>query len=204
MSQPRRSPRGADRKRDPERTRERLIEAAAQEFGEHGYAGARISAIAARAGVNQQLISYYFDGKQGLYRALQDRWRTVSGVTDRPDSSLAEVVTAFLRLNQEHRSGARMLAWDGLADTGVDDETADLAFFAAMVDDLRRRQEQGELAAGLDPAYVLFVLFSAALAPSVIPQVARRLTGLPADSAEFQERYARQLGEILNRLAGPA
>jgi TetR/AcrR family transcriptional regulator len=32
-------------------------EAAVTEFGEHGYAGARISAIASRAGVNQQLIS---------------------------------------------------------------------------------------------------------------------------------------------------
>jgi AcrR family transcriptional regulator len=57
-------------------------EAAVTEFGEHGYAGARISAIASRAGVNQQLISYYFDG-EGLYRALQDRWRTISASANR-------------------------------------------------------------------------------------------------------------------------
>jgi AcrR family transcriptional regulator len=75
MSQPRRSPRGQDRKRDPERTRERILDAAVVEFGEHGFAGARISAIAGRAGVNEQLISYYFDSKEGLYRTLQERWR---------------------------------------------------------------------------------------------------------------------------------
>ena len=44
MNQPRRSPRGEDRKRDPERTRERILDAAVAEFGEHGFAGARISA----------------------------------------------------------------------------------------------------------------------------------------------------------------
>ena len=57
------------------------LDAAVVEFSEHGFSGARISAIAARAGVNQQLISYYFDGKEGLYRALQDRWRVISADT---------------------------------------------------------------------------------------------------------------------------
>ncbi|WP_374194453.1 TetR family transcriptional regulator [Amycolatopsis sp. MtRt-6] len=37
--------------------------------------------IAARAGVNQQLISYYFDGKEGLYRAMSEAW----GVPERAD-----------------------------------------------------------------------------------------------------------------------
>ncbi|WP_198287030.1 TetR family transcriptional regulator [Frankia sp. QA3] len=56
-SKPRRSPKPQERQRDPDRTRRLLLDAAA-EFAAHGYAGARISAIAARAGVNQQLISY--------------------------------------------------------------------------------------------------------------------------------------------------
>ena len=67
MNPPRRSPTGQERKRDPERTRERILDAAVVEFGEHGFAGARTSAIARRAGVNEQLISYYFDSKEGLY-----------------------------------------------------------------------------------------------------------------------------------------
>ncbi|HET9565662.1 MAG TPA: TetR/AcrR family transcriptional regulator, partial [Mycobacterium sp.] len=92
MTQPRRSPRGQDRKRDPERTRERILDAAVVEFGEHGFSGARISAIAARAGVNQQLISYYFDSKEGLYRALQDRWRVISAGAGQPELPIADVV----------------------------------------------------------------------------------------------------------------
>ena len=202
MTQPRRSPRGQDRKRDPERTRARILDAAVVEFSEHGFSGARISAIAARAGVNQQLISYYFDGKEGLYRALQDRWRVISADASQPEQPIADVVAAFLRLSVEQRAFARLLAWDGLANTGSDAGEPE-PYFTEMVEDVRRRQRAGELAEGLDPAYVLLMLFAAALAPTVIPQIARRITGLAADSRQFQTAYAEQLRRVIERLADP-
>jgi TetR/AcrR family transcriptional regulator len=200
VNEPRRSPRGSERKRDPERTRERILEAALIEFGEHGFAGARISAIAGRAGVNEQLISYYFDGKEGLYRALQQRWQVTSAGASRPELTLADVTTAFLRLNIEQRSFARLLAWDGLADAGSNAAEQD-PYFTEMVEDMRQRQRAGELADDLDPAYVLLMLFAAAFAPTVIPQIIRRLTGLAADSPTFQAAYAEQLRRIIERLA---
>jgi AcrR family transcriptional regulator len=201
VSEPRRSPRGSERKRDPERTRERILDAAVVEFGEHGFAGARISAIASRAGVNEQLISYYFDSKEGLYRTLQGRWRLTSADASRPELPIADVVAAFLRLNVEQRSYARLLAWEGLAaDTSSDADEAG-GYFTEMVDDLRRRQRAGELADDLDPAYVLLLLFAAALAPTVIPQIARQFTGLGVDSPTFQAAYAEQLRRVVQRLA---
>jgi TetR/AcrR family transcriptional regulator len=45
------------------------------------------------------------------------------------------------------------------------------------------------------------MLFAAALAPTVIPQVARRLTGLSADLPRFQAAYAEQLRRVVERLA---
>jgi hypothetical protein len=72
-----------------------------------------------------------------------------------------------------------------------------------MVDELRRRQAAGELAGDLDPAYVMLVLFGAALAPTVVPQVARQFTGLAPESPEFQAAYADQLKLIIARLAQP-
>jgi TetR/AcrR family transcriptional regulator len=200
MNPPRRSPRGQERKRDPERTRERILDAGVVEFGEHGFAGARISAIARRAGVNEQLISYYFDSKEGLYQALQQRWQMISTDASRPELPIADVVAAFLRLNVEQRSFARLLVWDGLAHTSSDVVEPD-AYFSEMVKELQRRQRAGELADDLDPAYVLLMLFAAALAPSVIPQIARRLTGLSADSTKFQSAYAEQLRRVVERLA---
>jgi hypothetical protein len=87
----------------------------------------------------------------------------------------------FLQANVEHSPWARLLACEGLSgDKG--DANADDAYFRAMVDDVRRRQLNCELTENLDPAYALLVLFAAALAPSVIPQIVRRITGERADS----------------------
>jgi TetR/AcrR family transcriptional regulator len=196
----RRSPTSAARLRDAERTRAAILDAALVEFGEHGYAGARTSAIARRAGVNAQLISYYFDGKEGLYRALQQRWRGESAPLRDPDLPLAEVVAGFVRSGVASRSMTRLMVWDGFTGSAMDG--TELAFFAEMVADVARRQERGELAADLDPATVLLVLFSAALAPTLLPHVAAGATGLAPDSPEFLDAYTRALTRIVERL-GP-
>jgi AcrR family transcriptional regulator len=49
---------------------DRLLDAALLEFAEQGAGGARTQRIADRAGVNKQLIHYYFQTKSGLYRAV--------------------------------------------------------------------------------------------------------------------------------------
>ena len=49
-----------------------ILAAARREFSAHGLAGARTEAIARRAGVNKQLLHYYFSTKALLYRATLD------------------------------------------------------------------------------------------------------------------------------------
>jgi len=48
-------------------TRDRILDAALQEFSAHGLAGARTEAIAVAAGVNKALLYYYFESKEKLY-----------------------------------------------------------------------------------------------------------------------------------------
>jgi AcrR family transcriptional regulator len=50
--------------------RARILESATAEFAARGYDGARIDAIARRAGVNKALLYYYFPNKSELYRRL--------------------------------------------------------------------------------------------------------------------------------------
>ena len=45
-----------------------ILVAARSEFAAKGLAGARVNEIAARAGVNKQLLYYYFGSKEDLYR----------------------------------------------------------------------------------------------------------------------------------------
>jgi len=56
----------------PEESRAAILEAAAQEFAEHGIAGARTDAIARKARVNKALLYYYFKDKETLYSAVLD------------------------------------------------------------------------------------------------------------------------------------
>ena len=54
---------------DANATRNRILDVAMREFAENGFAGARVDRNAQRAGVNKQLLYYYFDDKKGLYDA---------------------------------------------------------------------------------------------------------------------------------------
>lgn len=50
--------------------KERILEAAAAEFAERGFDGARVDAIAKTAGVNKALIYYYYSSKEALLEIL--------------------------------------------------------------------------------------------------------------------------------------
>jgi|SRR4051812_48652645 TetR/AcrR family transcriptional regulator len=208
MPTTKRTPRRAapdDRRRDPERTRERILQAAVDEFGARGFTGARVSRIASAAEVNSQLISYHFDGKAGLYRAVVERWRGVTEAIPQPGRGIAEIAGAFVRINNENRNFARLLAWEALGDSpesGEDSqETERSAFFGHIANDFRRRQEAGELPADVDPAHLLLALVAIASAPVALPQLARRIVGEDPDSSAFQEAYAQQVERIVGHLA---
>jgi len=57
-------------KRDPERTRARILDAAQAAFAERGLGGARVDEIAARAKVNKRMIYHYFGSKDRLFLAV--------------------------------------------------------------------------------------------------------------------------------------
>ena len=51
-------------------TTDRVLVAAEEEFGEHGYDRARLSDIASRAGISRPSLLYHFGSKQELYTAV--------------------------------------------------------------------------------------------------------------------------------------
>lgn len=56
-----------------EQSRERIIDAAVEEFADQGFRAASTRAIATRAGVTQGLVTYHFASKDELWRAAADR-----------------------------------------------------------------------------------------------------------------------------------
>ena len=197
---PRRAPAPGQRQRDAERSRQALLAAALDEFSERGFAGARVADIARRAGVNKQLINYYFGSKEGPYLALQRAWLDREQEFARPDLPLAELIVRYLTDALRDPRSMRLLLWRGLADSSApgDDRTRQ-----HDLDQVARRQSAGEVADDLDPAAVLLAGMGMIAAPVVMPQVARELFGADPFSEEFLDRYSEQLRRIVARLAGP-
>jgi TetR/AcrR family transcriptional regulator len=82
-----------------------ILKAARVEFGSRGFAGARVDHIARRAGLNKQLIYYYFGSKAGLYRAAAGPLSTVveeksRGHKSAPDSFRVAVGDLFAELEE--------------------------------------------------------------------------------------------------------
>ncbi|MEJ2857316.1 MULTISPECIES: TetR/AcrR family transcriptional regulator [unclassified Saccharothrix] len=194
---PRRSPDTDERKRDPERTKARIIEAAVAEFGAKGFAAARVGAIAERAGVNKQLISYYFGGKEGLFKEITGQWLQHADVLR--EGPMAEVVRRFALSTSTHRDWARLLVWTNVTEEPVPDQ-GETEYFRAQVEDVRRRQAEGELPADVDPAAFLLAITAAASATIFMPQMARRITGQDPASPEFTSHYAEQLARLVRHL----
>ena len=200
---PRRSPAPDERQRDAGRTRQLIIDAARTEFAARGLAGARVGDIAERAGVNKQLIAYYFGGKEGVYRAILEQWHDVEARHRSTADSLEQLVVAYLRANHEQPELARILMWEGLARARRTPAPETQPTIDVEVADMGQRQAGGELDAGFDAGLVLLALMGAVAAPTVLPHVARRLTGLEPDSDEFVDAYAEQLTGIVRRLHQP-
>jgi AcrR family transcriptional regulator len=58
------------RTNDAERTRANILEIAYEEFAEKGFTGARIDEIAERTHTSKNMIYYYFESKENLYRTV--------------------------------------------------------------------------------------------------------------------------------------
>jgi len=203
-SSPRRSPKPQERQRDPERTRQRILDAAAVEFSAHGYAGARVRAIADRAGVNQQLVSYYFDGKEGLYQAMSQQWQQRQRELVPPGTPMPEQLRRYALETLRSPEGVRVFAWSGLQYTGPDDDpdrTERTRMLADSVEELRALQQTGRLPAEVDPACLLIMLMAAAMAPTTLPHVIEGVCGVDPRSPAFVEHFADQVA-VLARLLG--
>jgi TetR/AcrR family transcriptional regulator len=113
-------------RRNPEATRQKLLVAARREFADGGLAGARVDEIAARAGVNKQLVYHYFGDKDALYLAVlewvyeeiraHERALNLEGLP--PQQAIRKLIESsfdhlaahpdfIVLLNDENRAGAR-------------------------------------------------------------------------------------------------
>ncbi len=80
----------------PEESKAAILKAALAEFASEGIAGSRTDTIAEAAGVNKALLYYYFEDKEGLYRAVLET--VFSGLIERERAVFAAPGPALEKL----------------------------------------------------------------------------------------------------------
>jgi TetR/AcrR family transcriptional regulator len=181
--------------RDPEGTRRRILAAALQEFSAKGIDGARVDAIAERAGTNKRMLYYYFGSKDDLFRAVLAQRLAVRAPTVRERDRIGPGRIAEL---QDRLEGSmdyvRLLMWEGL-ERGrrrqVEQELLRQDSLTEWCDDVREAQRRGELPGDLDAEQLVLSELALAMFPFAFPQITRLVTGKrPTDPAFKAERRA--------------
>jgi len=195
------------RERQREETRNRIIDAASRAFSERGFRAASTRDIAARAGVNQGLITYHFRSKERLWKAALDRifeglagtlqeLEGIGAATD-PRERGREAVRRYVRFAAAHPELFRLMVEEG--------KQAD-ARLRWLVDRHLKPLYAGFerlLAAyspGVDPAMLPHAFYTLSGAGSMIFAVrpeCRRLTGTDPADKRVVELHAEFIARLL-------
>jgi TetR/AcrR family transcriptional regulator len=182
--------------RNPGRTRERILSAALKEFAAHGFAGARVDAIARRADINKRMLYHYFGNKEKLFRAvLRQKIAERRAWADNLSGDPAERLPFWFRAGCDDADWIRLLEWEALQTDGkkVIDEKERLAITVDWLKRLRQRQERGELSSEFDARHLALAMQSLTMYPMAFPQLTRFIIGRTVDDPKFQRDYAEFL-----------
>jgi TetR/AcrR family transcriptional regulator len=169
--------------------RAKVLQAAIDEFADHGLSGARVDRIAQRAGANKQLIYYYFGDKDGLFdaavRKMTDRFGEVRAQIP---TAPAERPAAYFRSFAQDQTFLRILQWEALTigEGEAVEEGSRAAHARSGVAGLKAEQKAGTIPADLDPAQLFLSFQALAVHPFAFTQMTRFITGRNASDPVFQ------------------
>lgn len=190
--------------RDATRTRQKIMEAALEEFAAHGVAGARVEAIALRAGVRKQLLYHYFPSKEALLddvlqRAVRDKLEAISQGGD-----LGALMQARFAVAARDPQLLRLLMWEALEYPATEQIVAEAERRQSarqQTDAIVAGQQRGELPADFRPELLQMALVALASFPLSFPQISLMLLGRTPDDPAFQAEWTEFLGEIGRRMS---
>jgi AcrR family transcriptional regulator len=168
---------------DPARTRQLILDAAVEEFSAHGLAGARVSRIVARAGVNQERLYGNFGGKEALFDAVLAR--ELAGLaealplSDEQTRDLSAYALAVHDYHRQHPHFLRLVHWEGLerGAAGAVGQAERSAHYRSRVETIARAQGRGDVRGDVPPAQLLYGIFALAVWWSAAPQLTTMITG---------------------------
>ncbi len=193
------------RTRDPEATREAILDAAEEAFLNKGFAETSTSKIASMAGVTKSLIHHHFGSKEALWDAVKVRrfsiysQRQMDMLREQEPSAelLRESMKMYFRFLREHPEVVRLMAWMFLEQSD-DEECADLdrELTLAGIEKIKQSQERGDLRDDLNPGFILFTFIGIAQHWYQDKRWMLDKIGLSADSEAIDEAYLEDAVKI--------
>lgn len=193
---------------DTARTKQLLLDAAVEEFAEHGPQGARVARVATRAGVNKERIYQYFGNKDDLFGAVlaSELARLAAAVSLSAEQAedLGDYAGRVYDYHRAHPHFVRLLTWEALQ-YGTSETTGPLAaeaertaHYAQKVQAVAAAQGTGALTRDTDPARLMHAVIALVNAWFMLPQVARLLMAATPNPHPASDRDALVL--LVHRL----
>jgi AcrR family transcriptional regulator len=199
------------RRRDADRSRRSILHAALVEFAEQGHAGARIDAIAARAGLSKPLIYSYFGDKDALYAAaLREAYIQIrAGERDLdldhrdPEAAIRALVSFTLDHFRSKPWFISMLNTENLRGGGTIRAIEDVGsiqspLVQALARVLERGAATGRFRAGVDAVDLYITIASLCYFPISNAHTLRAVFGCPVDD-DWLERRREDAEEMVLR-----
>ena len=159
----------ANRRYDPEATRQAILEAAKRVFVAQGVAETALSEIAQAAGVTKSLIHHHFGSKEELWNEVKrtnfNRYFSAILETIRSDKphldALRDVIEHMFTFLRDHPDVARMMGWMALEKDKINVELQDEVCAEGLVR-IKEAQAKGVLRDDVHPASVMsmFIILS--------------------------------------------
>ncbi|WP_066360766.1 TetR family transcriptional regulator [Herbidospora mongoliensis] len=177
-------------------TRQRLLDAALEEFAEYGIAGARVDRVAAVAGTNKAQIYHYFGSKDQLFDAV------FNGIVERivretpiDAHDLPGYAAALARGYEAHPQVARLATWQRLERAGDPPVPLAVESMRHKVEVIAKAQAEGILTTEFPPGILMnLVLHLSLVWTAVNPESAAVVeTVTPDERAHYVATAVRRL-----------
>jgi AcrR family transcriptional regulator len=187
------TPPASTRKERALATRERILDAAHDEFAQHGFAGARVDRIAELARSNKRLIYAHFADKDGVFDAVLERnLATVASEVPFGADDLPAYAERLYDYWTEHPDRLRLFMWRNLERP---ERTPIQSFeaYPAWIEEIRVRKPGREADI---PARHMFDLVLALASAWLVPVDASQLP-----TADEVRRRRKSVREAVRRLS---
>jgi TetR/AcrR family transcriptional regulator len=192
---------------DSEQTRATILDAAEDEFANHGFDGTRMVAIAERARVTHGLVHYYFDSKERLYEEVVGRLfgrhqeLFAQLAADGDALTARELILRSFDLFWEHPNQVRIMLWE-MASGADRVERAMKGFYDTMGQALAGLMAQAPPVCepGRDPRDVYVSILGALVVYFFRDPTIKQLFGDNRFSEQDRERRRAHIGVLLDLL----